>query len=141
MSEDTVDGRNPAPVDMVHIPLFTGYYTSQVVKDFFHQQYQLDAPRCFSGRKWPLFCNKAKVQVKRLHTIYKHNHEQSSPKSVFYGFIKRQLWWILRHVGDRNQESSVGNLFSGSQIASSITSRLSQNLKPMILETTTNNTT
>ena len=89
----------------------------------------------------PLFCNKAKVQVKRLHTIYKQNHEQSSPKSVFYGFIKRQLWWILRHVGDGNQESSVGNLFSGSQIASSITSRLSQNLKPMILETTTNNTT
>ena len=28
---DTVDGRNPAPVDMVNIPLFTGSYTSQVV--------------------------------------------------------------------------------------------------------------
>ena len=28
---DTVDGRNPAPVDMVNIPLFTGFYTSQVV--------------------------------------------------------------------------------------------------------------
>ena len=27
----TVDGRNPAPVDMVNIPLFTGFYTSQVV--------------------------------------------------------------------------------------------------------------
>ena len=36
---DTVDGRNPAPVDMVNIPLFTGFYTSQVVQDFFHQQY------------------------------------------------------------------------------------------------------
>ena len=35
-----VDGRNPAPVDMVDIPLFTGFYnTSQVVRDFFHQQY------------------------------------------------------------------------------------------------------
>ena len=34
----TVDGRNPAPVDMVHIPLFTGFYTSQVVQDFSHQQ-------------------------------------------------------------------------------------------------------
>ena len=28
-----------APVDMVNIPLFTGFYTSQVVQDFFHQQY------------------------------------------------------------------------------------------------------
>ena len=27
----TVDGRNPAPVDMVNIPLFTGFSTSQVV--------------------------------------------------------------------------------------------------------------
>ena len=34
----TVDGRNPAPVDMEKLPLFTGFYTSQVVKDFFHQQ-------------------------------------------------------------------------------------------------------
>ena len=28
---DTVDGRNPAPVDRQFIPLFTGFYTSQVV--------------------------------------------------------------------------------------------------------------
>jgi len=35
----TVDGRNPAPVDMYFIPLFTVVYTSQVVVwDFFHQQ-------------------------------------------------------------------------------------------------------
>ena len=35
---DTVDGRNPAPVDMVDIPLFTRFHTSQVVVwDFFHQ--------------------------------------------------------------------------------------------------------
>ncbi len=36
---NTVDGRNAAPVDMVNIPLFTRFYTSQVVQDFFHQQY------------------------------------------------------------------------------------------------------
>ena len=36
-----VDGKNPAPVDMVNIPLFTRLYTSQVVQDFFHQQYGL----------------------------------------------------------------------------------------------------
>ena len=35
----TVDGRNPAPVYMANIPLFTVFYTSQVVQDFFHQQY------------------------------------------------------------------------------------------------------
>ena len=35
----TVDGRNPAPVDMVNIPSFTRFYTSQMVQDFFHQQY------------------------------------------------------------------------------------------------------
>ena len=31
----TVDGRNPAPVGMIHIPLSIGFYTSQVVQDFF----------------------------------------------------------------------------------------------------------
>ena len=38
MSCRTVDGRNPAPVDMVNIQWFTGVYTSQVVQDFFHEQ-------------------------------------------------------------------------------------------------------
>ena len=32
-------GRNPAPVDMVDLSLFTEFYTSQVVQDFLHQQY------------------------------------------------------------------------------------------------------
>jgi len=34
---DTVDGRNPAPNDMKFILLFTRFYTSLVVQDFFHQ--------------------------------------------------------------------------------------------------------
>ena len=38
-SWDTVDGRNPAPVDVVDIPEIIMFYTSQVVQDFFHQQY------------------------------------------------------------------------------------------------------
>jgi len=34
-----VDGRNPVPVDMVDIPLFARFYTSQVVVwDLNHQQ-------------------------------------------------------------------------------------------------------
>ena len=33
----TVDGRNPAPVDMENIPfLIISFHTSQVVQDFFH---------------------------------------------------------------------------------------------------------
>ena len=36
----TVDGQNPAPVDMVNIPLFAGFHTSKVVQDFVHQQYE-----------------------------------------------------------------------------------------------------
>ena len=47
--QDTVDGRNPAPVDMENIPLFTGLYTSQVVQDFFHQQYHFP-------RDWIFWC-------------------------------------------------------------------------------------
>ena len=35
---NTVDGRNPAPVDMVNISLFTRFPTGWVVQDFFHQQ-------------------------------------------------------------------------------------------------------
>ena len=38
-SSPTVDGRNPAPVDMYNIPLFIGFHTSQVVQDFSHQPY------------------------------------------------------------------------------------------------------
>ena len=37
--QHTVDGQNPAPIDKQAIPLFTGFYTSQVVQDFVHQQY------------------------------------------------------------------------------------------------------
>ena len=37
--ENSVDGKNPAPVGRQVIPIFTGFYTSQVVQDFFHQQY------------------------------------------------------------------------------------------------------
>ena len=33
---------NPAPAGTVNIPLNTRFYTSQVVQDSFHQQYQLN---------------------------------------------------------------------------------------------------
>ena len=37
----TVDGQNPAPPRMMIIPLFIGFQPSQMVQDFFHQQYDL----------------------------------------------------------------------------------------------------
>ena len=41
----TVDGRNPAPLNMWAIPLFTWFYRSQVVVwDFFHQRYVCIVP-------------------------------------------------------------------------------------------------
>jgi len=51
----TVDGRNP--VDMVYIALFTWFYTSQVVQDFFHQQYQSkwESSPILGGEKNELF--------------------------------------------------------------------------------------
>jgi len=33
-----VDGRNPAPVDKLVIPLFIGFQPSKVVQDFCHPQ-------------------------------------------------------------------------------------------------------
>ncbi len=41
----TVDGRNLAPDDKVNVPVFTRFSTSQVVQDFFHQQYRLPSGR------------------------------------------------------------------------------------------------
>ena len=38
--KNTVDGRNPAPVDMVNISLFTRFHACWVVEDFYHQQYE-----------------------------------------------------------------------------------------------------
>ena len=44
----TVDGRNPAPVDMENLPLFAGLYVCHVVQDFFHQQYH-NHTRIYNG--------------------------------------------------------------------------------------------
>ena len=41
ISIHTVDGRNPAPVDIWFIPLLLGFQPSKVVQDFFHPQYHI----------------------------------------------------------------------------------------------------
>ena len=45
-----------SPVDMVNIPLFTRFYTSQVVQDFFHQQYLrlMEGMLILHGTIWPM---------------------------------------------------------------------------------------
>ena len=48
---NAVDGRNPASVHIVNIPLSTRFYTSQVVRDCFHQQYETDFTRQWHGKK------------------------------------------------------------------------------------------
>ena len=79
----TVDGRNPAPVDMVSIPLSTWFYTSQVVQDFFHQQYLNN----WSARK--LACKNSKIG----HAIKHPNSEPNvSNKSGVQIDACRQLW-------------------------------------------------
>ncbi len=60
--QSTVDGRNSAPVDMVNIPLVTGFCTYQLVQDFFHQQYLFFEVPCsvscfFPSAVWGEFFN------------------------------------------------------------------------------------
>ena len=54
----TVGGRNPAPAVLVSIPLFTEFHTSQVVQDFFHQQYL---------QKFPSHLNVIKISSLAVH--------------------------------------------------------------------------
>ena len=35
----TVNGINPPPIDIINIPVFIGFYTSQLAQDFSYQQY------------------------------------------------------------------------------------------------------
>ena len=56
---DTGDGRTPAPFDIENIPLLTGFCTSQVVQDFFHQQYVWH----FNFGRWKIFGCKQYTQA------------------------------------------------------------------------------
>ena len=70
---NTVDGRNPAPADMVHItyPIFYRVFKSQVVQDFFHQQYD-------SFISWPVLCFYLKIIF--LNPSWWKSLEFSSPQ-------------------------------------------------------------
>ena len=75
---------------MVKIPLFTGFYTSQVVQDFFHQQYHpatagwwLNQPTLLKNMRksnWIIFPQKSGYQIKAVS-----NHHPDSIKGGFFG--------------------------------------------------------
>ena len=75
----TVDGRNPAPVDMENIPfLIISFHTSQVVQDFFHLPFGSATERKL--RIWNLvvflvLINNLK-QIRTIHTVDGWNPKQ-----------------------------------------------------------------
>ena len=79
--ENTVDGRNPAPVDMVNIAVFTGFYTSQLVQDFFHQQYHF-----VSG--FPNSINRVQRSSKMTSSFVANDLEDSDAPSVAFRIAK-----------------------------------------------------
>ena len=50
----TVDGQNPAPPKKMIIPLFKGFWPSQVVQDSVHQQYETIMHTCTPESIWNL---------------------------------------------------------------------------------------
>ena len=67
--------RNPAKQLMVNIPLFTRFYTSQEVQDFFHQQMHFR------------FSNMQRIQV-QVHSI-------GCGDGRFSNKILQKKWWFL----------------------------------------------
>ena len=81
-----VDGRNPAPVDMVNIALFTGFHTCQVLQDFFHQQYGASVRRCWMHSLQPLTFS--------LHCPSTHE-VQSQLKPMFVTGVLLQIYILI----------------------------------------------
>ena len=74
----TVDGRNPAnQLSLVVYPIFDRVLTSQVVQDFFHQQY-------FLRKSWPPTLSKDEIE----HPRRKKNQPQEN-----YSFLDK---WFLK---------------------------------------------
>ena len=60
-----MDGRNPAPVDRLFIPLFIGFQPFKVVKDFFHPLYDgnINHPSSVHRRHCQLWKPQRKARV------------------------------------------------------------------------------
>ena len=68
--QHTVDGKYPAPVDMVNIPLFTGFYTSQmVVWDF----WTINTRNSLRRKKKPSGFPQQRASAGKLTETYQHH--------------------------------------------------------------------
>ena len=98
----TVDGKNPAPVDMANknVPLFTRFYTSQVLQDVFHQQYE---PTYRIHKK---ICHKNIMQVTKslIFTFWTtHCCEATSCLAAPSGYQPLPGWWRVATAVDSQQ--------------------------------------
>ena len=91
----TVDGRNPAPGRRQFIPLFTGFYTSQVVQDFFHQQYFGSLHHLLSPQSYTV------VRVTKFPTDW---HSPASTASTWLQTIPS--WWLKQPLWKNMRKSN-----------------------------------
>ena len=93
----TVDGRNPAPVDMVNIPLFTGFHTPQVVVwDFFHQKYVTLPKTC---RLPSSYISPDSPSLRPIVPASRERDHQSLNQSL--GFVKKSVIdWVVPPAQD-----------------------------------------
>ena len=92
--------KNPAPVDMEDLPSFTRCYLSQLVQDFFHQQY-FHRSTCSFLMLLDFMCSWPR--------LFQHEGWPISIRKIFYNIYiymsTRQKFWIHRldsgglHVG------------------------------------------
>ena len=106
------DARSSAPVDMIHITLFAGSYTSLVVVwDFFHQQYVCH-PSC-----WYHTWQKKRQKNPRCFTTTPPKRGIITPKALppksigFWGFIRGMGLW--KGVEPLNKPWSLCVFFRG----------------------------
>ena len=63
-SSHTVDGRNPAPVDMENLPSFTGFHVSQVVSQISSINSRINGTSILS-----IFTYQTREAIERTHRI------------------------------------------------------------------------
>ena len=108
---DTVDGRNPAPVDKYFIPLWTVFYTSQVISRISEPSTVLYIPSAVPGYFLHGFLDLGVTAKNRLMPFSKWRLQQHIgtfggwidlwiyllfPKQVTPGFVYIQWWWSYR---------------------------------------------
>ena len=89
----TVDGQNPAPVEMVvyqYIP-FTRFYTYQAVQDFVHQQYEANqTSKCWGSKMLIFQVWGCMAHVKNHASLALHPSSDTSleNRALFVGWLR-----------------------------------------------------